>query len=877
MSDTFITIVAIILAAVLVFVVPLMTTAQRVDDVSQTDVETLTSNFIDEIRATGKLTADEYSKFLESLVATGNTYDVSIEFKILDENPGKKSTQTTKDKIGENVYYSIYTTQIEEVLNDESQGNAYNLKQGDMISVTVRNTNLTLGQQLKNFGYKIVGNDTYTISASKSGMIVGNGSTEIILSDSDSAVNQDKITYTLKENNANGKIIKPGDWTNQDVYVELSKESTYNLELFYYYRTKVGNTEDYANYYTKLDGNSLIFDNTTTIQAYWKSSALEKYSNIETININIDRIKPTIGSISGSTQITNTGVIDVNNVVDTGGSGIYGYYYAWTDPNVAPSPPTSDLKNWTMKKANNFTISTSAENNNKKCTVWVIDKAGNISEPKSAIVKNVVPRITKVEVKDAIIKVGETAEMDVNLIGGTSYKSFSGSAKDYSIATLIAGTNKVFGNNAGRTQITYTITNYDGTTVTGTGTLTVVGITYSPNGGNYVLSYNNGTVGKSIIKTTVKIAGADTAKYAWSTSKTIAPTSWSEYDTNNGGLVTKTSTSATTYYLWSKITDLSGNTTTFVSNSFVITSQKITITPSTTSWTNSDITCKIKYTGSNTTSTTMKVGYGATLKDAIEASKTVTSSTTSITATDNGYVYAAATDAAGNIVATSLAISNIDKIAPTINNSLNVTLKNTSMIANVTVTDYQSGVSKIVWYYKKTSSNNYECITDTYTSSANTENKSKTISRLTQGTQYNIYAVIYDAVGNSKQTSVVTVKTLIELIDANNTTKKAHKYANASYEGWIHTDFGLIREPIAMSADDITLMDGTVYTDSDVLNGEQKLRGVIVYYSGEEYGYTKKGYYRFEAKSTGQNFDNRYLGNEVAWKYLGESYLVEQQ
>jgi len=157
MSDTFITVVAIMLAAMLVFVVPLVTTSQRVDDVSQIDVETLTSNFVDEIRTTGKLTLDDYNEFLESLSSTGNTYDVEIEFKILDENPGKKSTQTAKDKIGENVYYSLYTTQIEELL--EKDEGIYNLKQGDFINVKVQNTNLTFGQQVKDFTNKIVGNE----------------------------------------------------------------------------------------------------------------------------------------------------------------------------------------------------------------------------------------------------------------------------------------------------------------------------------------------------------------------------------------------------------------------------------------------------------------------------------------------------------------------------------------------------------------------------------------------------------------------------------------------------------------------------------------------------------------------------------------------
>ena len=46
MSDILVTIVSIGLIAVLMFVVPVMTMADRVDTVSQTDVQTLTSEFI---------------------------------------------------------------------------------------------------------------------------------------------------------------------------------------------------------------------------------------------------------------------------------------------------------------------------------------------------------------------------------------------------------------------------------------------------------------------------------------------------------------------------------------------------------------------------------------------------------------------------------------------------------------------------------------------------------------------------------------------------------------------------------------------------------------------------------------------------------------
>ena len=173
MSDTFVTIIAIALAAVLMFIFPLMTMSDRTDDVSQLTVDTATTEFVDDIRTTGKITQDKYDKFLQTIGSTGNTYNVEMQAQILDENPGKKTTQTQRDKIGENVYYSVYTSQIENKL--KSNSGVYKLKEGDIVSVDVKNTNQTLSQQLKNFFYKVVGNDTYTIAASHGGIVTATG------------------------------------------------------------------------------------------------------------------------------------------------------------------------------------------------------------------------------------------------------------------------------------------------------------------------------------------------------------------------------------------------------------------------------------------------------------------------------------------------------------------------------------------------------------------------------------------------------------------------------------------------------------------------------------------------------------------------------
>lgn len=94
MSDSLITIVAIFLAAILMFIFPLMSIAERSDDISQLTVQSAVTEFVNTCVSTGKITLDEYNSLISKIEATGNTYDVEIEVKVLDENIGKKSAWT---------------------------------------------------------------------------------------------------------------------------------------------------------------------------------------------------------------------------------------------------------------------------------------------------------------------------------------------------------------------------------------------------------------------------------------------------------------------------------------------------------------------------------------------------------------------------------------------------------------------------------------------------------------------------------------------------------------------------------------------------------------------------------------------------------------
>ena len=112
MGDSLITVVVIVLAAVLMFVFPLLTVSENSDNTSQLSVQNATTEFVENIRSTGKITLNSYDKYIQTINSTGNTFDVQMEVQVLDENPGVKTTQTDQTKIGENIYYTQYTTQV---------------------------------------------------------------------------------------------------------------------------------------------------------------------------------------------------------------------------------------------------------------------------------------------------------------------------------------------------------------------------------------------------------------------------------------------------------------------------------------------------------------------------------------------------------------------------------------------------------------------------------------------------------------------------------------------------------------------------------------------------------------------------------------------
>lgn len=161
MEDSLIVVFSMILAVILMFVFPIMDTWERQDDISYMSVYANVVEFVDSVRNLGYITPTMYSQFLQSINATGNRYEVTLEHRrrIYDING----------------YMNVYTTTIEEVLNS---GNDYtDMEAGDYFYVSIKNTNKTQSTLIKEVVFASR-QETFKIGVPYGGMVRNNGTQE---------------------------------------------------------------------------------------------------------------------------------------------------------------------------------------------------------------------------------------------------------------------------------------------------------------------------------------------------------------------------------------------------------------------------------------------------------------------------------------------------------------------------------------------------------------------------------------------------------------------------------------------------------------------------------------------------------------------------
>lgn len=212
----------------------------------------------------------------------------------------------------------------------------------------------------------------------------------------------------------------------------------------------------------------------------------------------------------------------------------------------------------------------------------------------------------------------------------------------------------------------------------------------------------------------------------------------------------------TTYYVWVK--DQAGN----ISEGKTVTTGKVTdltvanvkFTYSPSGWTNKDVTATASTTVTGYTLQTSKDGNNWENK----ATQTYSS---------NGYIYARLWDGT-NFGATATGnFTNIDKTAPTVSTALKTTSSGTNSVAlSIGVTDTNSGLGKIDWYYGTTNNPTTKAGTTSITAMntnatgpTTAQTKTYTATGLATGTTYYFKAVVYDVAGNQVSSTIISAKT----------------------------------------------------------------------------------------------------------------------
>ena len=174
MGDSLISVFVMFLAVMLMLLFPLLVLAENSESVTQLAAQTITAEFLDAATTAGAIRESDFNVFISSLHGTGSTFEVQLKVRHVDENPNRNAIIISPRTPRGNLSYSVFTSTIMPHIQTATGDGTYILKQGDTVVVTIRNTNRTIAQLIRDIFSTARGRD-YQVGASFSGMVVING------------------------------------------------------------------------------------------------------------------------------------------------------------------------------------------------------------------------------------------------------------------------------------------------------------------------------------------------------------------------------------------------------------------------------------------------------------------------------------------------------------------------------------------------------------------------------------------------------------------------------------------------------------------------------------------------------------------------------
>ncbi len=173
MDDNLSFVVAVILSVLLLVIFPLYNAFERQDDISYEVALKLVTKFADKVRQTGYITKEDYNKFVNQLLTTGNTYDIRIEAH------RKMLNRVNNDVVQENFeidYNRDIFKELDRKFIDNPKSSikseAYLLEEGDYFYVKIKNTNITQSTMI--FGIIAGVRNPVKIDLSYGGLVTNN-------------------------------------------------------------------------------------------------------------------------------------------------------------------------------------------------------------------------------------------------------------------------------------------------------------------------------------------------------------------------------------------------------------------------------------------------------------------------------------------------------------------------------------------------------------------------------------------------------------------------------------------------------------------------------------------------------------------------------
>ena len=508
----------------------------------------------------------------------------------------------------------------------------------------------------------------------------------------------------------------PSGWTNGKV-VATAKV---NVDIGSY---KIRTSTDGEHWATV---NSQTFSsNGTMYVALWDGTNYGA-SATQAIN-NIDTTKPVV---TGATATTNKIAITATDEA----SGIIGY--AVTTSNTAPSSFTG------VTNTKSLSVAPTGYRQGTTYYVWVKDQAGNVSASKSTATGKVTD-LTAANIKFTYSPSGWTNK-DVTATASTTVTGFTlQTSKDGSNWSSTA--TQTYSSNGKIYARLWDGTNYGGSA---TGNFTNIDKTKPI------------VTGATATTNSIKITATDEASgivgYAVTTANT-APSSFTSVTSTKSLNVTPSGyKQGTTYYVWVK--DQAGNVSesksTATGSVTGLTTSNTTFSYNPSGWTNGSVTATVSTTVTGYTLQTSKDG------------KTWNSTNTQ-TFTANGTVYARLWDGTNYGGSATGNFTNIDKTAPTVSTALKSTSTSINSVAlSIGVTDTNSGLGKIDWYYgttdnptTKVGTTSVTAMNTSATGPRTAQTKTYTVTGLSLGTTYYFKAIVYDVAGNQVSSTVISAKT----------------------------------------------------------------------------------------------------------------------